>query len=62
LDELDATLPAAALLNAAVEANVRWTVQKLLESPEGKASTAQGDMKLVGAVYDLHTGCVRFLE
>jgi carbonic anhydrase len=46
----------------AVEANVRWTVQKVLESPEGKARAAQGDVKLVGAVYDLNTGCVRFLE
>jgi carbonic anhydrase len=62
LDILDPTLPPAALLNMAVEANVRWTVQKLLESPEGKARAAQGDVKLVGAVYDLNTGCVRFLE
>ena len=49
-------------MDAAVEANVRWTVQKVLESPEGAASAAQGNMKLVGAVYDLHTGCVRFLD
>jgi carbonic anhydrase len=62
LDILDPNLPPAALLNVAVEANVRWTVQKLLESPEGKARAAQGDVKLVGAVYDLNTGCVRFLE
>lgn len=62
LDILDPTLPPAALLDVAVEANVRWTVQKVLESPEGKARAAQGDVKLVGAVYDLNTGCVRFLE
>ncbi len=62
LDTLDPTLPPAALLDMAVEANVRWTVQKVLESPEGKASAAEGDVKLVGAVYDLHTGSVRFLE
>ena len=62
LDTLDPTLPPAALLNVAVEANVRWTVQNLLESPERKARAAQSDVKLVGAVYDLHTGCVRFLE
>jgi carbonic anhydrase len=62
LDILDPTLPPAALLNVAVEANVRWTVQKLLESPEGKARAAQRDVKLVGAVYDLNTGRVRFLE
>ena len=62
LDVVDPALPPAALLKAAVEANVRWTVQKLLETPEGKVRGAQGVMKLVGAVYDLNTGYVRFLE
>ena len=62
LDHLDQTLSPAALLSAAVEANVRWTVRQVLESPEGAARAAQGDMKLVGAVYDLATGRVRFLE
>ena len=46
LDTLDPSLPPEALLNVAVEANVRWTVQKLLESAEGKARAAQGDMKV----------------
>lgn len=62
LDNLDQTLRPAALLKAAVEANVRWTIRKLLESPEGGARAAQGDVKLVGAVYDLDTGRVRFLD
>ena len=62
LDDLDPTLPASALLNAAIEANVRWTVRELLESPEGKARAVKGDVKLVGAVYELTTGRVRFLE
>ena len=62
LDNLDRTLSPAALLSAAVEANVRWTVRELLESPEGKDRPAQGEMKLMGAVYDLLTGRVRFLE
>jgi carbonic anhydrase len=62
LDNLDLTLPPAALLSAAVEANVRWTIRALLASPEGKARAAQGDVKLMGAVYDLVTGRVRFLE
>jgi carbonic anhydrase len=62
LDHLDQTLPPAALLSAAVEANVRWTIRALLESPEGKVRAAQGDVKLVGAIYDLATGRVRFLE
>jgi carbonic anhydrase len=62
LDGLDATLPPDALLLAAVEANVRWSMRKLLESPEGKARMAEGVMKLVGAVYELSTGRVRFLD
>jgi len=62
LDDLDRTLPPAALLSAAVEANVRWTLRELLESPEGKARAAQGDVTLVGAICDLATGRVRFLE
>jgi carbonic anhydrase len=61
LDNLDQTLPPAALLSAAVEANVRWTVRELLESPEARARVAQGEVKLVGAIYELDTGRVRFL-
>ena len=62
LDNLDRTLPPSARLSAAVEANVRWTIRELLESPEGKARAVKDDVKLVGAVYDLATGRVRFLE
>jgi carbonic anhydrase len=62
LEHLDQSLPPAALLSAAVEANVRWTVRELLESTEGKARMAQGDVRLVGAVYDVAAGGVRFLE
>lgn len=46
---------------AAVEANVRWSMQRILETPEGKARQAEGVMKLVGAVYELESGRVRFL-
>ena len=62
LDGLDATLPADALISAAVEANVRWTLRAMLESPEGKARAAEGVTMIVGAVYELGTGRVRFLE
>jgi carbonic anhydrase len=62
LDNLDQTLPPSARLSAAVEANVRWTIRELLESPEGKARAVKDDVKLVGAVYDLATGRVRFLD
>src|SRR5262245_17384542 len=46
---------------AAVEANVRWSMRQILETPEAKARAAEGVMKLVGAVYELETGRVRFL-
>ncbi len=62
LDDLDQALPPAALLSAAVEANVRWTIRQVLESPEGKARASVGDVMMVGAVYDIATGRVRFLE
>ena len=62
LDGLDASQPHAALLHAAVEANVRHTVQALLDTPEGQARLPEGAMKLIGAVYDLESGRVRFLD
>jgi len=50
-----------AQLDAAVEANVRWSMHQLLETPEGKARMAEGIVKLVGAVCEIRTGRVRFL-
>ena len=49
-------------MKAAVEANVRWTIRTILDMPEAKARAAEGVVKLVGAVYDLATGAVRFLD
>jgi len=46
---------------AAVEANVRWSMHQLLDTPEGKARMAESVAKLVGAIYELNTGRVRFL-
>ena len=48
-------------MQAAVEANVRWSMQQVLDTPEAKARQAEGVLKLVGAVYELTTGRVRFL-
>ena len=62
LDGLDAAQPPEVLLRSAVEANVRHTVRTILESPEGRARAAEGVLKLIGAVYDLATGRVRFLD
>lgn len=62
LDGIDGRLPPDELLRAAVEANVRHTIRELLATPEAQAGLASGLMKLVGAVYDIASGEVRFLE
>src|SRR4051812_37470530 len=62
LDDLDPKLSGEARLDAAVEANVRWSMRQLRETPEGRARMAEGVLKLVGAVYDIHSGQVRFLN
>jgi hypothetical protein len=33
----------------------------IIESPEGQARVAEGWMKIVGAIYEIRTGRVRFL-
>jgi carbonic anhydrase len=59
---LDPELPPPVRLARAVERNVRWTVRAILESPEGQARLAEGRVKAVGAIYEIETGRVRFLE
>ena len=49
-------------LSRAVEANARWTVRQILDSPEGQARVAEGKLRIVGAVYEIETGSVRFLR
>jgi carbonic anhydrase len=61
LRTLDDTLPPGRRQSAAVEANVRWSMRQLFETPEGRARVKEGVVKLVGAVYELETGKVRFL-
>ena len=61
LRDIDVELSQEAQLAAAVEANVRWSMKQLRDTPEGKARLEEGVIKLVGAVYELNTGRVRFL-
>jgi carbonic anhydrase len=61
LRDLPRGLAPDAEMRAAVEANVRWSMHQLMETPEAKARLAEGAMKLVGGVYELETGRVRFL-
>jgi len=62
LTDLDSNLSPEHQLAHAVEANVRWTVRQILNTPEGHARLAEGHMKIVGAIYDIETGRVRFLS
>lgn len=62
LSGIDRELSWELQLRLAVEANVRWAVRRILETPEAQERRAEGVLKLVGAVYDLATGRVRFLE
>lgn len=62
LKNLDAKLTGPAQLNAAVEANVRWSMRQLAELPESKKALEEKHFEVVGAVYELTTGAVRFLS
>ncbi len=62
LEGIDPSLPPEALLSAGVEANVRHTVREILATPEAQARYEGSGLKLVGAVYDLESGRVRFLD
>ena len=48
-------------LARAVEANVRWSMRQLAESPEYARALAEDRPRMVGAVYEIASGRVRFL-
>lgn len=62
LDDIDQNTSRADFLSSAVEANVRRTVHELLETPEIKIRLVEGHMQLIGAIYEIDTGRVRFLD
>jgi len=62
LPDFDPESSPEARLGKAVESNVRFTVRKIHESPEGRMRHAEGRMKVVGAIYDIVSGVVRFLS
>jgi carbonic anhydrase len=61
LRDLPPSRDATERLHAAVEQNVRWSMHQLLATPEGRARMQEGQVRLVGAVYELASGRVRFL-
>jgi carbonic anhydrase len=62
LKDLDLKQHRDALIHAAVEANVRWSMRQLLVLPEAKRALLEKKVTLAGAVYELKTGRVRFLD
>jgi carbonic anhydrase len=61
LPEDDSRIPPEELLARAVESNVRRTLCRILESPEGQAHMTERRVKIVGAIYEIETGRARFL-
>jgi carbonic anhydrase len=57
--DLDPQLTPEAMLARGVEANVRWSMRQILETPDRQS---EGRFRLVGAIYEIETGRVRFLE
>lgn len=62
LKSLDRTVPRDAMIRAAVEANVLWSMRQLGSMPEAQRPLREKSIALVGAVYDLDSGRVRFLK
>ena len=62
LRDIDLSLPYEERLLHAVERNVRSTIRQILDTPEGRVRQAEGKFKIVGAIYDIATGRVRFLS
>ena len=60
--QVDEHLSPEAQMQAAVEQNVRWSMRQLLAAPEGSRAVAEGRARIVGAVFEIHTGRVRLLQ
>ena len=62
LQTVDSHLATDQRLQQAVEQNVRWSINQLLATPEGKAAVEGGRAKIVGAMYEIASGRVRWLD
>jgi carbonic anhydrase len=63
LEQIDPELSAAEQLAAGVEANVRWSMHQVLQAREARqAFRRKRSVLIVGAVYELSTGKVRWLD
>jgi carbonic anhydrase len=63
LERIDPKRSEADQLRAGVEANVRWSMHQVLSTPEARqALLDQRNILIVGAVYELSTGKVHWLD
>ena len=63
LEHVDPELSASKQLEASVEANVRWSMHQVIRAREARqAFQRKGSVLIVGAVYELSTGKVRWLD
>ena len=62
LKHLNPMLEGAERLQAGVEANVLHSIERILEFPGHREQFESGDVTIVGAVYELETGHIRWLE
>jgi carbonic anhydrase len=62
LEGIDSNEPAEQQWHHAVEANVRYAVRQLAATPAGRGALDRRQIQIVGAVYELASGRVRFSE
>jgi carbonic anhydrase len=63
LEQIDPHLPAAEQLAAGVEANVRWSMHQVIRARETRQAVRKtGHVLIAGAIYELTTGKVRWLD
>jgi len=62
ISDLDARLTREAMLAGAVEANVRWSMRQIFETPEAREREGDHRMRLTGAIYETEKGRVRFFD
>ncbi|MHC5075304.1 MAG: carbonic anhydrase [Planctomycetota bacterium] len=60
--EVDRSVKEDEILSAAVEANVRWSMKQLGDVPEINEAIEKGNLQVVGAVCDIETGKVNFID
>lgn len=59
---IDAKLPRQERIDCAVKKNVELAVRRLSRVPDLRRSIDAGKIKIVGAVYDMHTGKIDFQD